>query len=32
MGGEILTYGDIEIEKNKFYSYKSPVHPRDLDW
>ena len=23
MGKEILTFGDIEIEKNKFYRYKS---------
>ena len=25
MGKEILTFGDIEIEKNKFYRYKSPI-------
>ena len=24
MGKEILTFGDIEIEKNKFYCYESP--------
>ena len=22
---------DIEIDKNKFYQYKSPVHLRDID-
>ena len=25
MGKEILTFGNIEIEKNKFYRYKTPV-------
>ena len=25
MGKEILTFGDIEIEKNKFYRNKTPV-------
>ena len=25
MDKEILTFGDIEIEKNKFYRYKSPI-------
>ena len=25
MGKDILTLGDIEIEKNKFYCYKSPI-------
>ena len=24
MGKEILTFGDTETEKHKFYSYKSP--------
>ena len=24
-------FGDIEIEKNKFYRYKSPVLLRDVD-
>ena len=24
MGEEILTFGDIEIEKNKFYCHKAP--------
>ena len=31
MGKEILTFGDIEIEKNKFYRIKIPVHLRDVD-
>ena len=30
MGKEILTFGDIEIEKNIFYSSKSPVPVRDV--
>ena len=30
MGKDILTFGDIEIEKNIFYSSKSPVHLRDI--
>ena len=25
MGKEILTFDDIEIEKNKLYCYKSPI-------
>ena len=25
MGKEIKTFGDVEIEKNKFYRYKSPI-------
>ena len=25
MGKEILTFGGIEIEKNKFYRHKSPI-------
>ena len=25
MGKEILTYRDIEIEKNKFYRNKTPI-------
>ena len=25
MGKEILTFGDIEIEKNKFYRNKTPI-------
>ena len=28
---EILTFGDIEIEENKFYRNKIPVHLRDVD-
>ena len=31
MGKEILTFGDIEIEKNKFYRNKSHVLLRDVD-
>ena len=25
MGKEILTFEDIEIEKNKFYHHKTPI-------
>ena len=25
MGKEILTFGNIEIEKNKFYLHKPPI-------
>ena len=28
MGKDILTFGDTEIEKNKFYHHKSPVFLR----
>ena len=28
MGKEILTFGDIEIEKNKFYRHKTPIFKR----
>ena len=31
MGKEILTFGDIEIEKKGFYRSKIPVHLRDPD-
>ena len=31
MGKEILTFGNTEIEKNKFYHHKSPVPLRDVD-
>ena len=31
MGKEILTFGNIEIEKNKFYRHKSFVPLRDGD-
>ena len=31
MGKEILTFGDIEIEKNKFYHHKSSIFYKDLD-
>ena len=26
MGKKNLTFGDIEIEKDKFYHYKSPIY------
>ena len=28
---EIITFGDIEIEKNKFYRYKTPILLGDVD-
>ena len=31
MGKEILTSGDIEIEKNKFYHHKSPIYLKIVD-
>ena len=31
MGEEMLTFEDIEIEKNKFYCYKTPIPPRYID-
>ena len=31
MGKGILTFGDIEMEWNKFYHYKSLVRLRDVD-
>ena len=31
MSKEILTFGDIEIEKNKFYHYRSVVPLGDVD-
>ena len=31
MGKEVLVFGNIEIEKNKFYHYKSPVPLRNID-
>ena len=31
IGKEILTFGNIEIEKNKFYRHKTPVPLRDVD-
>ena len=30
MGKEILTFGDTEIEKHKFYRYNSPIFLEDL--
>ena len=31
MGKEILTCGDTKIEKNKFYSNKTPIFLKDVD-
>ena len=31
MGREILTFDNIEIEKNKFYRNKAPIFLRNLD-
>ena len=31
MGKEILTFEDIEFEKNRFYRNKTPVLLRDID-
>ena len=31
MGKEILTFGDIEIEKNKFYRNITPVFLKDVE-
>ena len=31
MDKESLTFGDIEIKKNKFYRHKSPVFLKDVD-
>ena len=31
MGKEVLTFRNIEIEKNKFYRNKIPVPRRDVD-
>ena len=31
MGKEILTFGNIEIEKNKFYHDRIPVTVREVD-
>ena len=28
---EILTFGDIEIERDKFYNHKSPTFLEDVD-
>ena len=30
MGNEILTFGNIEIEKTKFYHHKSPIFLGDV--
>ena len=31
MGKEMLTFGDIKIEKNTFYRHKSPIYLEDVD-
>ena len=31
MGKEILTFGDIEIEKNNFHRHSSPIFLKDVD-
>ena len=31
MSKEVLTFGDIEIEKNKFYHHKNPILLKDVD-
>ena len=31
MGKEFLTFGDIEIEKNKIFYHKSPIFLKDVD-
>ena len=31
MGKEILTFGNIKIEKNKFYRHTTPIFLKDVD-
>ena len=31
MSKEVLTFGNIEIEKNKFYCHKTPAHLRGVN-
>ena len=31
MGKEILTFGDFEIEKNKFHCHKTSIFLKDVD-
>ena len=31
MGKEIVTFGNIEIEKNKFYCHRTPIFLEDVD-
>ena len=31
MSKEILTFGDIEVEKNKFHSHRSAILLKDID-
>ena len=31
MGKEIITFGDIKVEKHKSYHYQSPIFLEDVD-
>ena len=31
MGKGILTFGDVDIEKNQLYHYKSPIFLKNVD-
>ena len=31
MSKDILTFGDTEIETNKFYRHKTPIFSKDVD-
>ena len=31
MGKEVLTFGDIDIEKDKFYCHRSPTFLKNID-
>ena len=31
MGKEILMFGDIQIEKNKYYCNRTPIYLKDVD-
>ena len=31
IGKKLLTFSDIEIEKNNFYLHKSPIFKKDVD-
>ena len=31
MGKEMLTFGNIKIEKNTFYCHESPIYLEDVD-
>ena len=32
MGKELLTLGEIEIKKNKFYRHKTPIFSKDVPY